>query len=115
MSVLDARRGEAFVAAYSAAGEELLAPRAAAPEELPGLLPGTGPGCLAVGDGAVRFRAQLEGAGAVVPADGSPLHGVAARHLCRLAGEAKPAGRDAVLPDYVRLPDAELTRSRHQR
>ena len=40
---------------------------------------------LAVGDGAVRFREQLEAAAVAVPPDGSALHRVSAWRLCRLA------------------------------
>jgi tRNA threonylcarbamoyladenosine biosynthesis protein TsaB len=104
LAVLDARRGEAYVAAFRD-GERLLAPMAVAPEGLAALAdPGHAP-WLAVGDGAVRFRDRLEPA-AEVPADASPLHGASALAVCRLAREAHPVDRDALLPEYVRLPDA---------
>jgi tRNA threonylcarbamoyladenosine biosynthesis protein TsaB len=104
LAVLDARRGEAFVAAYRE-GEQLLAPAAVAPEELTALAePARGP-WLAVGDGAVRFRDRLEPA-ADVPADASPLHRVSALAVCRLARTAPAVDRDALLPEYVRAPDA---------
>ncbi|HMJ01546.1 MAG TPA: hypothetical protein VK506_01320, partial [Conexibacter sp.] len=67
-------------------------------------------GTLAIGDGALRFRQELEAAGAVVPADGSTVHRVEAAMHCRLATRMEPAARDAVLPAYLRLPDAELRR-----
>ena len=102
--VLDARRGEAFAAAYDDF-DEVVAPAAMAPEALAGLVSGR---TLAVGDGAVRFRDVLEPAGAVVPDDGSPLHTVSALAVARLAGEADPAARESVVPDYLRLPDAEI-------
>jgi tRNA threonylcarbamoyladenosine biosynthesis protein TsaB len=95
LAVLDARRGEAYVAAFRD-GERLLAPMAVAPEGLAALAdPGQ----------AVRFRDRLEPA-AEVPADASPLHGASALAVCRLAREAHPVDRDALLPEYVRLPDA---------
>jgi tRNA threonylcarbamoyladenosine biosynthesis protein TsaB len=104
LAVLDARRGEAYVAAFRD-GERLLAPMAVAPEGLAALAdPGHAP-WLAVGDGAVRFRDRLESA-AEVPADASPLHGASALAVCRLAREAHPVDLDALLPEYVRLPDA---------
>jgi hypothetical protein len=55
----------------------------------------------AVGDGALRFRDDLEGAGCGV---GSDRHGVGAPAVCRLA----PAGteHDLVVPDPLRTPDA---------
>jgi tRNA threonylcarbamoyladenosine biosynthesis protein TsaB len=109
LTVLDARRGEAFVAAW-AGRERLLEPAAVKPEQLAGLAdPARGP-WLAVGDGSVRFRDQLEPAGITVPADGSPLHRVGARALCRLTREGRPTDREALLPEYVRAPDAEPRR-----
>jgi tRNA threonylcarbamoyladenosine biosynthesis protein TsaB len=99
--VIDARRGEVFAAADG------LEPQAIAPRELAARI---APGALAVGDGAVRFRTELESAGAVVPADGSPLHRVSALQVCRLGATEEPADRDALLPDYRREPDAKPPR-----
>ena len=97
--VIDARRGEVF-----AASPGRFEPVALAPEALAARIEA---GSLAVGDGAVRFRAELERAGAVVPADGSPLHRVSALEVCRLGAAAEPTDRDALLPDYRREPDAK--------
>jgi tRNA threonylcarbamoyladenosine biosynthesis protein TsaB len=114
LAVLDARRGEAFAAAWAPGDppRELLAPAALTPQHLAERVVSLPATALAIGDGALEFRAFLQEAGAEVPPDGSPLHRVAARHLCRLARTARPPGRDAVLPDYVRLPDAELAARR---
>ena len=80
-------------------------PVAIAPEELAGLAdPARGP-WLAVGDGAVRFRDRLMLA-ADVPGDDSKLHRVSALAVCRLARVAPTVDRDALLPEYVRPPDA---------
>jgi tRNA threonylcarbamoyladenosine biosynthesis protein TsaB len=108
-AVIDARRGEVFAAAWRAE-EELLAPAAVAPEALATALAELGGSLPAVGDGALRFRAILEPAGAVIPPDGDPLHRIGARHVCRLGTEARTAERDAVLPQYLRLPDAQVRR-----
>ncbi len=109
LAVLDARRGEAFAAAWI--GErQLLAPAALAPDALGEKARALAPGALAVGDGAVRFRGCLEGAGARVPADGSPLHAVRARHHCRLAAGRAADPPAAILPDYLRLPDVDTIR-----
>ena len=97
-AVIDARRGEVFA---FAAG--LLEPRAIAPADLAARLVA---GAQAVGDGAVRFREELERAGAHVPPDDSPVHRVSALHVCRLGAAGEPAGRDALVPDYRREPDA---------
>jgi tRNA threonylcarbamoyladenosine biosynthesis protein TsaB len=106
LAVLDARRGEAFAAAYAAA-ELLLPPAALAPDALARALDSLPGPPLAVGDGAIRFRASLEPAGATVPPDGDPLHRISARHTCRLGAEAEPGPPAAVRPEYLRLPDAE--------
>jgi tRNA threonylcarbamoyladenosine biosynthesis protein TsaB len=86
----------------------LLAPAALAPEALVSALAALPVAPLAVGDGALRFREQLEAAGAVVPADGSALHLVDAVAHCRLGAALDPVARDEVVPAYLRLPDAEL-------
>ncbi len=63
------------------------------------------PGTLCVGDGAVRYRALLEAAGAEVPPDASELHLVRARFHARLATDFGSA--ELVEPLYLRIPDAE--------
>ena len=102
-AVLDARRGQVFAAVWQA-GTLALEPSALDPDALAAQV---GPATLAVGDGAVRFREVLEGAGASVPADDSPGHRILAAHVCRLGAAGEPAGRDELLPDYRREPDAK--------
>jgi tRNA threonylcarbamoyladenosine biosynthesis protein TsaB len=63
-----------------------------------------------VGDGALRWRAELEEAGLTVPADGDPLHRPGGAALCALAAERPAVPGGALVPEYARLPDAELTR-----
>jgi tRNA threonylcarbamoyladenosine biosynthesis protein TsaB len=63
---------------------------------------------LAVGDGAVRFRGYVEALGVAVAEGSSPLHRVDAGVLCELALDAPAGALEAVLPDYRRLPDAEI-------
>jgi tRNA threonylcarbamoyladenosine biosynthesis protein TsaB len=91
--LIDARRGELF----ALAGGE---PRCLAPADL-----GIEAGRTYVGDGAVRYRAQIEGAGGVVPPDKSELHVPRARFHARLARDPGPA--ELVEPVYLRVPDAE--------
>jgi tRNA threonylcarbamoyladenosine biosynthesis protein TsaB len=62
-------------------------------------------GALLVGDGAVRYRPQLEAAGAEIPPDHDLVHVPRARFHAQLAGD--PGDADLVEPIYVRLPDAE--------
>jgi tRNA threonylcarbamoyladenosine biosynthesis protein TsaB len=104
LAVLDARRGEAFAAAYDGA-EVVVPPAAVTPAVLADLVL---PGWPAVGDGAVRFRDVLEPPGARVPEDGSPLHRVSALALAGLGLEAPATGIESVVPEYLRLPDAEI-------
>jgi tRNA threonylcarbamoyladenosine biosynthesis protein TsaB len=99
VAAIDARRGEVFAAAYPGFG-----PVAVTPVDLAARIPR---GALTVGDGAVRFREELERAGAAIPADDSPLHRVSALQVCRLGASDEAADRDALLPDYRREPDAK--------
>jgi len=105
LAVLDARRGEAFAAAWRD-GTPLLAPAALAPEALAERVRAMPAPPLAVGDGAVRFRDSLEAAGALVPPDEDGVHRLRAEHVCSLGADASPTDRDALLPDYLREPDA---------
>jgi tRNA threonylcarbamoyladenosine biosynthesis protein TsaB len=117
LAVLDARRGEAFAAGYAEDGTELFEAVAVKPEQLAGLIadrPEPPETWLAVGDGALAFRETLEPAAIAVPADGHPSHRVSAVAICRLASTTAPIPRDTVVPDYVRLPDAEQTRLRRK-
>lgn len=105
LAVLDARRGEAFVAALTAGGA-ISSPLAVSPERL-GALAG---GRIAAGDGAIRYREQLERGGADVPPDGDPRHRVGAGQLTLLAACAAPVPVASLVPDYVRPPDADIRR-----
>jgi len=104
LAVIDARRGEAFVALYRSS-EELVAPCVCTPEQLAALAARRAAGAQAVGDGALRFRELLEGAGVEVAPAASALHRVSAAAICRLVrgGSATEA-----VPAYLRAPDAEL-------
>jgi tRNA threonylcarbamoyladenosine biosynthesis protein TsaB len=106
LAVIDARRGEAF------AGGAGLAPCVLTPEalgEVARSIPARpGDGVVAVGDGAVKFRELLEGAGADVAPDDAPVHRVSAREHCLLAVAQAPSADGLVEPAYLRLPDAEL-------
>jgi tRNA threonylcarbamoyladenosine biosynthesis protein TsaB len=107
LAVLDARRGEVFLAGYVPDGTRVIEPVALPPDGLAAAAAKLPAGALAVGDGALRFRADLEGAGVAVPPDEDPVHRVSAVQVCRLAAHAPPADRDALLPEYVREPDAK--------
>jgi tRNA threonylcarbamoyladenosine biosynthesis protein TsaB len=65
-------------------------------------------GTICVGDGAVRYREQLEALGAEIPPRNSELHVPRARFHAVLASDyVEP---DAVDPLYLRQPDAERKR-----
>ncbi len=115
LAVIDARRSEVFAAGWRD-GRQVLEQAALAPAELARRVAVEGGAWLAVGDGALRFRDDLERAGCTVPDDGSERHGVSARALCRLALDA-PQGtaRDLVVPDYLRPPDAVLPSAKQPR
>jgi tRNA threonylcarbamoyladenosine biosynthesis protein TsaB len=63
----------------------------------------------AAGDGSIRFRGVLEAAGIAVDADQSRAHVVRALHVCRLAQDVAGEPPEAVLPEYLRAPDAKPT------
>lgn len=112
LAVLDARRGEVFAALYSPSGERLWAPLVAFPEELAERVSELPVPPLAAGSGAVRFRNELASQGVEIPDDAEPVHRIAARHICALAGAAQEPGNERLEPIYLRAPDAERWRER---
>jgi tRNA threonylcarbamoyladenosine biosynthesis protein TsaB len=124
LAVVDARRGEVFVGAYElergssevgATARALLEACLLRPHELAGAVEsaasrsGGGARCRAIGDGAVRYRGELERAGALVPPDEEPLHVISGAAVCRLGLLAAPAlSLEEVAPLYMREADAEL-------
>jgi tRNA threonylcarbamoyladenosine biosynthesis protein TsaB len=95
LPVIDAGRRQVFALVR---GE----PRALAADELR-----IEPGTMCVGDGAVRYRRELEEAGAEVPDDDSEVHIPHARLHVQLAGDSFRAVEE-LAPLYVREPDAKM-------
>jgi tRNA threonylcarbamoyl adenosine modification protein YeaZ len=95
--VVDARRREIF----ALVGGE---PVVVAPADLP-----VEAGRTYVGDGAVRYRSELEERGGVVPPDESELHLPRARFHAALAGGF--GAPDLVEPMYLRIPDVDQART----
>ena len=107
LPVFDARRGEAFAALFGGSDAEVWPPFVAAPDELAERVRGLDQPPLAAGDGAVRFAAELETAGATVPPPEDPVHRIAARQVCAVGEAAAEAPTDQVQPLYLRPPDAK--------
>jgi tRNA threonylcarbamoyladenosine biosynthesis protein TsaB len=111
LPVFDARRSEAFAALFDDE-DELWPAFVAPPEELAERVAEVEGAVLAAGDGAVRFAAELEAAGATVAPPEDPIHRVAARHVCAVGEAAAEAPTDQIQPLYLRPPDAKRWRER---
>jgi tRNA threonylcarbamoyladenosine biosynthesis protein TsaB len=109
LPLIDARRGEVFAALF-AGDRELWPPFAASPEDLVARLREGGFAPLAAGDGSLRFRGMLEEAGIPVEPQDSAAHVVRALHICCLGEGAHDESPEAVLPEYLREPDAKPQR-----
>jgi tRNA threonylcarbamoyladenosine biosynthesis protein TsaB len=113
LAVIDARRGEVFAAILRpGAGPD--EPVVSAPEALPAAVQGLA-GALAAGDGAVRFRHELETVGVEVLPDQHPAHRLSARPLCVLSASNEEGAPEAIRPLYLRRPDAERWLERDSR
>lgn len=103
LAVIDARRKEVFAAAWQG-DRRVFGPEALKPADLARRIGELRP--LAVGDGALRYRAQLEAAGAVIPS-WAGAHRVDGGAICRLGAAGSPVPLPELLPDYIRDPDAK--------
>jgi tRNA threonylcarbamoyladenosine biosynthesis protein TsaB len=106
LPLIDARRGEVFGALYRD-GEPVADPFAARPEQVAHHAGQELANALSAGDGSLRFRQILEAAGVRVAPDDSALHVVRALHVCRLGARGPAERPEAVLPTYIRDPDAQ--------
>jgi tRNA threonylcarbamoyladenosine biosynthesis protein TsaB len=111
LPLIDARRGELFAALFAADGEPRWPAFVAAPDAVVDRVREAGFSARAAGDGSIRFRGVLEAAGIGVDADESRSHVVRALHVCRLALAVPDQPPEAVLPDYLRTPDAKPSSS----
>jgi tRNA threonylcarbamoyladenosine biosynthesis protein TsaB len=98
MPLIDGRRGEVFALDGGV-------PVVARPEDV-----AVQRGTTYVGDGATRYRADLEARGALIPVDDDPRHVPWARHHATLAKDFGAA--DLAEPIYLRVPDAEKSVNR---
>jgi tRNA threonylcarbamoyladenosine biosynthesis protein TsaB len=118
LSVVDARRGEVFTAAYRpdparpGGLAEVLAPARTTPEALAAVAAQAGGPLLVVGDGARRYRQALEGRSATTLApglDAPPPATLARLALDRLAAGVPTAAPGAVDAQYLREPDVRIS------
>jgi tRNA threonylcarbamoyladenosine biosynthesis protein TsaB len=105
LALIDARRGELFGALYER-GTPVIEPFVARPEDVAARLGERARAALAVGDGSLRFQEVLEAAGIQVAPRESRSHVVSALQVCRLAVAVPATPPEAVLPTYLRDPDA---------
>ena len=104
-AVIDARRGEAFVAVYRDGAGAARAARVRAGGARRAVRGAAAATSLAVGDGALRFRSFLEAGGiAVAPERERRCTGSARRPS---AGSPRAGTSRRPVPDYLRLADAE--------
>jgi len=111
LPVFDARRAEAFAALFEL-DDQVWAPFVSPPDELSERVRRLDGTALAAGDGALRFAAELEAAGATVAPPEDPIHRVAARHVCAVGETAIVAPTEQIQPLYLRPPDAKRWRER---
>jgi hypothetical protein len=88
--------------------EEIWAPFAATPRQLIERVRKGSLTALAAGDGSLRFREELEAGG--IPVGPAGTHAVRGLHICRLATRVPAVPPEAVLPNYLREPDAKPQR-----
>jgi tRNA threonylcarbamoyladenosine biosynthesis protein TsaB len=106
LPLIDARRGEVFAALFEGEREQW-SPFATSPHDLLARIQEDGVTPLAAGDGSLRFRGMLEEAGIRVEPEDSEAHVVSALQICRLGESAQDESPEAVLPEYLREPDAK--------
>jgi len=121
VSVVDARRGEVFYAAYRQVPggvQRLTEPQVGTPEQLCNEIQATGDDCLAVGDGARRYadelidliKVEIADAGLAYP---SPQSLVQLAHARAMREEFVNAWD--VQPAYLRKADAEINWTSRER
>lgn len=114
-SVIDARKGEVFYAFYlpSPGGVQRVSePRVCSVEDFNADVMARGQSVLAVGDGAHRYRAEIDNAIEVAdlahPSAAPLVHLARARALRSDIGDAGAENINSVRPMYLRAPDARI-------
>ncbi len=116
---MDAQRGEVFSAQYVSSTDDparwaaVAAPVAEPPARiLASLAPAPQKGVLFAGDGALRYRQEIQAVGGTVAAPPTALAPAIARLGHRLARLGHAGPPHALQPLYIRRPDAEIERGR---
>jgi tRNA threonylcarbamoyladenosine biosynthesis protein TsaB len=112
LAVIDAKRSHAFPALHDPAGRAVWGPVVETPSSLAERVAALDSSPVAAGDGAVRFRRDLEDAGAEVLPEDEAAHRLSARHVCLLAQGVASSAPDEIKPIYLRAPDAATWRER---
>lgn len=107
LPLIDAKRGELFAALYDG-DDELWPPFASTPDPLVERVRDASLTVMAAGDGSLRFRQELEAGG--IESCPAGAHAVRGLHICRLAIRVPAVPPEAVLPNYLRDPDAKPQR-----
>jgi tRNA threonylcarbamoyladenosine biosynthesis protein TsaB len=114
-SVIDARKGEVFYAFYlpSPGGVQRVSePRACSVEDFNADVMARGQTVLAVGDGAHRYRSDIDNAVEVVdlahPSAAPLVHLARAKALRSDVGQSNGYSAEKVHPMYLRAPDAQI-------
>ncbi len=111
VAVIDARRQEYFCGAYALGGASVVDDDVAGEDGVVEMVRAVSGDkeVVAVGDGAVKLSAVLNRAGAHVPPATDPRHVVTAAAIAQLAVAAPAVAVNAVLPNYIREPDAKVS------
>ncbi len=114
--VLDARRGEVFIAAWGAGGDRLVPPAALAPARAVETIRSLAGPVRVGGPGAVRFRDLFAGAGIRIEDPDSEQGRLGGIAICEIGASVRNPDPDEPLePVYIREPDAKLWLERDAR
>jgi tRNA threonylcarbamoyladenosine biosynthesis protein TsaB len=114
--VLDARRGEVFIAVYDPDGKEVEAPAALRPRDAVDLVSGLEGPARVGGPGAVRFAEDFGRFGIRPVTAGPGLSLLTGAAVCALGEDARTLESGQPLePIYIRTPDAQLWLERDSR
>lgn len=110
--VIDAKRGQLFISLYIREGEGLRRVRdeaVCAPGGVSAVLEISEAGeTVVAGDGAIRYREEIERSGIKVAPAINRSHKLQAARICEILEATPLLGPGEVVPRYLRLPDAEI-------